>query len=266
MTALVLAAPQLGKPFVIETDASGTAIAAILLQYNEQEELHPIAYESRVLNKHEKNYPVIELEALGIVFAIHKFAPYITGAETSVIITDHEPLTSLLRRRDLSGRLAKYQIAIREYNIRIIYRAGKKNYLADSLFRHPPAEKITAIEITDLPTLEQIKEEQRNCSWIKGILNHITTGYPADKITTRRSRRYIISHDILHQKKPYSEDVIVLDEKAQLKNIILKYFHKNAFAGAHLGIERTHEKLGTRFSWTDMNKDISDFIRACQEC
>ncbi|KHJ78363.1 reverse transcriptase, partial [Oesophagostomum dentatum] len=51
-TAPILAAPRLGKPFIIETDSSGKGIAGVLKQ--EQEDMiRIIAYASRTLNKHE---------------------------------------------------------------------------------------------------------------------------------------------------------------------------------------------------------------------
>ncbi|CAJ0591420.1 unnamed protein product [Cylicocyclus nassatus] len=124
-TAPILAAPRLGKPFIIETDSSARGVAGVLKQ--EQGGLeHVIAYASRTLNKHEARYPAIELEALGLVYAVQKFRLYIDGAKCT-IITDHAPLKALLHRKDLTGRLAKCQIVLQEFDIDIIYRPGKKN-------------------------------------------------------------------------------------------------------------------------------------------
>ena len=44
-------------------------------------------------------------------------------------IADHAPLKSLMHRADLVGRLAKYQVAIQAYDIKIEYRAVKHNIL-----------------------------------------------------------------------------------------------------------------------------------------
>ena len=70
INAPVLAFPDFTKDFILETDASGLGLGAILAQGDKDGNVHPIAYASRTLQQHEKNYAVTELEALGIVWAV----------------------------------------------------------------------------------------------------------------------------------------------------------------------------------------------------
>ena len=57
---------------MIDTDASETALGAVLSQIIDGEE-RPLAFESRVLSKTEVNYATTKREALGIVQAMQWF-------------------------------------------------------------------------------------------------------------------------------------------------------------------------------------------------
>lgn len=136
MMAPVLAPPKFDREFIVETDASKVAVAGCLLQkYGDGE--HPIGYVSRKLNPAEQRYTTAEMEALAIVYSLGKFKPYIEGNKITIVRTDNSVACSLLRKRDLVGRLAKYQLSIQEYNIKIEHRSGKSNKFCDYLSRFP---------------------------------------------------------------------------------------------------------------------------------
>ena len=70
MTVPVLAFADLEKPFVLETEASGIGLGAVLLQKQEDGKLHPITYTSRTLQGSQKNYLSSKLEFLALKWAI----------------------------------------------------------------------------------------------------------------------------------------------------------------------------------------------------
>ena len=132
---MVFSYPLFGsdQEFILETDASGVGLGAVLSQ--EQDGLvHPIAYASRSLDPHEKNYGITELETLALVWAVKYFRTYILGYRTTVY-TDHAACTSLLNSPRPSGKLARWALAIQEMNLVIKHRAGKSNGNADALSR-----------------------------------------------------------------------------------------------------------------------------------
>ena len=77
------------------TDASNTAIGAVLTQKDDQGKEHPIAYHSKGLTGCEKNWDTTNLEAFAVVNAVGKFRHYLHGRKFK-IITDHNALLWIL--------------------------------------------------------------------------------------------------------------------------------------------------------------------------
>ena len=63
--APVLVQPELGKEFVVYSDASLNGLGCVLMQ-----EGKVVAYASRQLKPHERNYPTHDLELAAVVFAL----------------------------------------------------------------------------------------------------------------------------------------------------------------------------------------------------
>jgi hypothetical protein len=91
-SAPVMAFPDFSKKFVLATDASLQGLGAILSQeYPNGNRV--IAYASRSLNVHEKNYGITQLEALGVVWGVEQFKTYLMDQPFD-LITDHKALES----------------------------------------------------------------------------------------------------------------------------------------------------------------------------
>ena len=93
-----------------------------------------VAYASRQLKSHEKNYPTHDLELDAIVFALKIWRHYLYG-EKCFIYTDPKSLKYLLSQRELTLRQRKWMELIKDYDCVINYHPRKANVVADTLSR-----------------------------------------------------------------------------------------------------------------------------------
>jgi hypothetical protein len=91
--APVLGMPNLQRPFELETDASGYALGAVLMQGGRH-----VCYHSELFHGVVLDYPTYDKELFAIVQAVKKWKHYLLGKET-IIHTDHQPLLRIYRVR-----------------------------------------------------------------------------------------------------------------------------------------------------------------------
>ncbi|KAL5555333.1 hypothetical protein UlMin_037569 [Ulmus minor] len=89
-TVPVLAMPGFSKPFLIETDASGFGLGAVLIQGQQL-----VAYYNQVLGPQARLKSIYEKESMAIVFAVMKWRPYLLGRRF-IVRTDQQSLKFLL--------------------------------------------------------------------------------------------------------------------------------------------------------------------------
>ena len=96
MTAPVLVFADFTKPFLLETDASGDGLGAVLQQKQADGKYHPVAFASQALKGGEKRYHSSKLEFLALKWAVtEQFREYLLYQPFKVR-TDNNPLTYIM--------------------------------------------------------------------------------------------------------------------------------------------------------------------------
>ena len=171
LTAPITAFPQFetndGKmpEFIVSTDASGEALAAILSQIQDGKE-RLISCIGRNMLPAETRYSTHEKEALAIFYAFKKFDSYLRYAHTTVY-TDCSSLKSILKRpgNPVSPRIARYVYALTAYDYDIIYRKGALNHCdAYSRFKYPQNLKQEDVEPNTYPFMSSILPQTQTFS------------------------------------------------------------------------------------------------------
>ncbi|GJX06890.1 putative reverse transcriptase domain-containing protein [Tanacetum coccineum] len=128
-SAPILALPKGSENFIVYCDASHKGLGVVLMQ-NEK----VIAYASRQLKIHEKNYTTHDLELGAVVFALKMWRHYLYGTKCTVF-TDHKSLQHILDQKELNMRQRRWLELLSDYDCEIRYHPGKANVVADALSR-----------------------------------------------------------------------------------------------------------------------------------
>ena len=96
---------------------------------------------SRYVSPTESRYAPIELELLGVTWAVKKCRLYLLGRQTFEIIVDHRPLVGILDRKTLdqieNPRIQRMKESLSLYSFTTKWICGKQHKIADALSRAP---------------------------------------------------------------------------------------------------------------------------------
>ena len=150
LQAPILSFPDFNKPFLLEMDASGRGLGAVLSQKQADGQYHPIAYASRVMNETEQRYHLYKQEFLALKWAVteqfHEYLlPYGKNRNELVVRTDNNPLTYIFSSANLDAAGQRWVARLASYNFSLEYQKGKDNTVAAFLSwmnEHLPKEEV----------------------------------------------------------------------------------------------------------------------------
>ena len=278
---------------ILECDASDFAIGAILSQHVE-ERLHPVAFHSRKMNKHEINYEIHDKELLAITSAFKEWRRYLEGARHKIIVfTDHRGLEWFAANKPLNRRQARWALELDGYDFQIIYRPGVKNTKPDALSRraehrpekggheYQPVEHVlkpgqwnpgnyqdvvlSSIQFVGLRPVVKLSK------WLEEKI----VANAADDLTWQEQYEKAMNDGALEGKFTanityrdgmlYRKGKIWVPSDPSLRKQIMESEHDSRVAG-HMGMDKTSELIDRNFYWPGMAGDIEDFVRSCEDC
>jgi ribonuclease HI len=137
-TTPVLVLPDVHKPFSVYCDASYTGLGCVLMQ-----EGKVVAYSSRQLKVHEKNYPTHDLELAAVVHALKTWRHYIYGQKCDIYM-DHKSLKYIFTQSELNMRQRRWLELIKDYELEVHYHPDKANVVVDALSRKSQVNMLAA--------------------------------------------------------------------------------------------------------------------------
>lgn len=241
----VLALPDFSKAFVLETDACGTGIGAVLMQGG-----RPLAYLSKSLGPKAAAQSVYEKEALAILEALKKWRHYFLG-NSLIIKTDQQSLRYMTTQKLTEGVQHKLLLKLMGFDYTIEYKKGKENIAADSLSRRDA--HCHAITVCLPQWMEDVKQS---------YLQDPDSGKLLRKMARDVSNpsQYTIKDGIIkHGSKIY------VGAATNMRLILLETFHSSAIGG-HSGAKATYQRIKKVFCWPHLKQMVQKFISECPVC
>ncbi|GJV94687.1 putative reverse transcriptase domain-containing protein [Tanacetum coccineum] len=219
----------LGHPFNIdlmpvELGSFDVIIGAVLMQREKV-----IAYASRQLKVHEKNYITYDLELGSVVFALKIWRHYLYGTRCTMF-TDHKSLQHILDQKEFNMRQRRWLELLSDYDFDIRYHPGKANVVADALSRKERIEPLRKPE---------------------NLVNEDVGG--------------IIRRDIPRERlEPRVDGTLCLHSRSwtpcygDLRSVIMHESHKSKYS-IHPGSENLYQDVKKLYWWPNMKADIATY-------
>jgi hypothetical protein len=217
------------KQIYIENDSSDFVFAEVLSQMRENDELHLVTFFSKNLASIECNYEIYDKELLTIVRCFEQWKFELLSIEFDVsikMLTNHKNLKYFMITKQLNRRQNRWAQFLANFHFVITYLFEKLNEKADSLIKR----------IEDVLEKKNDRQKQQN--------------------------QILLSFERFDENLQTVELIIVFESN---RLSLMQEMH-DQFASSHSKINRTIRLLRKNHRWSEMIRDVKQYIRNCHTC
>ncbi|GJU82222.1 putative reverse transcriptase domain-containing protein [Tanacetum coccineum] len=205
-----------------------------------------IAYTSRQLKIHEKNYTTHDLELGAVVFSLKLWRHYLYRTKCTVFM-DHKSIQHILNQKELNMRQRRWLELLSDYDCKIRYHPGKANVVADALSRKEQERPLR----TEARKPENIKNED-----VGGML--LENSKDPEKLSTKKL-------------EPRADGTLCLNGRSwlpcygNLRTVIMHESYKSKYS-IHPGSDKMYQDMRKLYWWPNMKADIATYVSKCLTC
>ncbi|KAH0705906.1 hypothetical protein KY285_010431 [Solanum tuberosum] len=273
----VLTLPEGMQGFVVYCDASRVGLGCVLMQNDKV-----IAYASRQLKVHEKNYPTYDLVLADVVFSLKIWRHYLYGVHVDVF-TDHNSLRYVFTQKELNLIQSRWLELLQDYEMSILYHPGKTNVVVDALSR---------LSIGSTTHFEEAKKEVaryvhrlarlgvRLMDSIEGgvvVMNGVESSLVSNvKEKQDQDPIFLELKAIVHKQKVLTfeqggddilryQGILCVPMVDGLQVRIMEEAHRPRYS-IYLGSTKIYRDFREVYWWSSMKKGIAKFVAKCSNC
>ncbi|KAJ3684733.1 hypothetical protein LUZ61_013897 [Rhynchospora tenuis] len=236
--------PNFDNPFIVECDASGSGIGAVLHQGD-----RPLAFFSRPIPPHHAKLAAYERELIGLVKAIQHWRPYLWGRAFTVR-TDHYSLKFLLDQRLSTIPQHHWVSKLFGFDFSVEYRPGRFNTVADALSRRDVESlALLSISIPQFQLYDLLREEVNTSAAFQGLRTQLKEG-------TLTKEWSFCDGLFLRQHR-----IFVPASSPCLQTILT-----TAHSVGHEGVQKTLHRIRRDFYIPQLKQLVQDFVQSCPQC
>lgn len=247
INATCLAHPAPDAQLTLTTDASDTAVGAVL-QQKVNGHLQPLGFFSKRLSEAQKKYSTYDRELLAIFLAIKHFR-YMLEGRIFNIHTDHKPLIFAFNAKNehSSPRQARQLDFVSQFSTDIQHVSGNENVTADCLSR------IYRVQVHTLD-YEELAKEQENCKELKKLIEENNTSLQLRQLQVPNTFAKVFCDVSSTHVRPFVPE--------KFRRTIIEKIHRIS----HPSIRTTTKLIKERFVWSNMGTDIAYIVKRCIPC
>lgn len=231
----------------LHTDASKLGYGAVLLQKQSDNKLHPIAYFSKSVGKHESNYHSYELETLAVVYALGRFRTFLAGIPFT-IVTDCNSLVMTFNKKDVNARISRWVLEFENFDFKIKHRGGDHMKHVDALSRN--LKTVSSINSYDL--YHQLQITQNRDPVIKSLKSTLENS---------ESPPYEMHDGVVYRKNRDNKLLFYVPKEMEMQ--LIQSIHEKV---GHFGSFKCIEKLKLNYWFPGMRAKVESYVKNCIKC